>query len=37
MVFADDTQIYLSVSFPKLTGRLTQIAHDVNVLSEYAV
>ena len=36
MVFPDDTQIYLSVPFSKLTEGLAQIAHDVNVISEYA-
>ena len=35
-VFADNTQIYLSVPFSKLTEGLAQIAHDVNVISEYA-
>ena len=35
-VFADDTQIYLSVPFSKLTEGLAQIAYDVNVISEYA-
>ena len=34
--FADDTQIYLSVPFSKLTGGLAQIGYDVNVISEYA-
>ena len=36
MVFANKTQIYLSVPFSKLTEELAQIAYDVNVISEYA-
>ena len=35
-VFADDTQIYLSVPFSRLTEGLAQIAYDENVISEYA-
>ena len=35
-VFADDTQIYLSVLFSRLTEGLAQIAYDFNVISEYA-
>ena len=35
MVFADDTRIYLSVPFSKLTKELAQIAHAMNVITEY--
>ena len=35
-VFADDTQIYSSVPFSRLTEGLAQIAYDLNVISEYA-
>ena len=36
MIFADDTQIYLSVPFAQLNEGLSKIAYDVSVISDYA-
>ena len=36
MIFADDTQIYLSIPSAQFNERLSKIAHDVSVISDYA-
>ena len=36
MIFADDTQIYLSCPLSQLNRGLQSIAYDVNVVSEFA-
>ena len=36
MIFADDTQIYLSVLFAQLNEGSSKIAYDVGVISDYA-
>ena len=36
MIFADDTQVYLSIPFAQLNEGLSKIAHDVSVIFDYA-
>ena len=36
MIFADDTQIHLSIPFAQLNEGVSKIAHDISVISDYA-